>query len=388
LRQLESKEAAMKTEQFETVVIGGGQAGLSVGYHLAQLDRPFVILDERERIGDNWRQRWWQSLRLFSPARYDGLPGWGFPAAPWSFPTRDEMADYLEAYARRFELPVRTGTHVETVTRVGDRYRVGAREVQFEAENVVVASGYHRQPVTPGFAEDLSTQILQLHASEYRDPSQLEDGDVLVVGAGNSGADISLELAAERHVWLSGPDKGHIPANIESRGARLVFPVLWFLWSHVLTVRTPIGRYVRPKVLASGAPLIRVKPKHLAAAGVERVPRTVGVRDGLPELEDSRVLDVANVIWCTGFRPDLGWIDLPALRGKNDPETERGVFPGEPGLYVVGLDFLYAFNSENVGGVGRDAGHIARHIDSRAREGAGKRSEVPGPAMPALRRAS
>jgi putative flavoprotein involved in K+ transport len=209
-----------------------------------------------------------------------------------------------------------------------------------------------------------------------------------VVGAGNSGADISLELAAERQVWLSGPDKGHIPVSIESRGARFVFPVLWFLWSHVVTLRTPIGRYVRPKVLASGAPLIRVKPKDLAAAGVERVPRTVGVRDGAPELEDGRVLNVANVIWCTGFRPDLGWIDVPALRGTSDPETERGVIPAEPGMYVVGLDFLYAFNSENVGGVGRDAGHIARHIDSRAREGAGNRSEMPSPAMPALRRAS
>jgi putative flavoprotein involved in K+ transport len=378
----------MKTEHVETVVIGGGQAGLSVGYHLSRLARPFVILEERDRIGDNWRERWWASLRLFTPARYDGLPGWAFPAPPWAFPTRDEMADYLEAYAARFELPVSTGTHVDGVARDADGYVVTVGERQIQADNVVMASGYHRRPVMPGFAAELDPGILQLHSSDYRDPSQLRNGDVLVVGAGNSGADISIELAGTHRVWLSGPDKGHIPFRIERRRARLAFPVLWFVGTHVLTVKTPIGRRVRPKALEKGAPLIRVKPKDLAAAGVERVPRTAGVRDGLPELEDGRILDVPNVIWCTGFRPDFGWVDLPVFREDGDPETERGVVASEPGLYVVGLDWLYSFTSENVGGVGRDASHVARHIASRGHERAPERRAAPSPATPALRRAS
>ena len=375
-------------ERIETVIVGAGQAGLSLGYHLARLGRPFVILEERERIGDNWRQRWWKSLRLFTPARYDGLPGWSFPASPWSFPSRDEMADYLEAYAARFELPVRTATHVDSLTRDGDRFVVLAGERRFEAQNVVLASGQHQKAVLPGFASDLDPRIAQLHATEYRDPSQVTPGTVLVVGAGNSGADISIELADTHRVWLSGPDKGHIPFRIDRRAARVILPVLWFLWTHLLTVKTPVGRRMQPKAIAKGAPLIRVKPKDLAAAGVQRVPRTVGASDGMPELEDGRVLDAATVIWCTGFRPDFDWIDLPVFRDEAVPATERGAVPAEPGLYLLGLDFLYAFNSENVGGVGRDAGHIARHIDSRAREGAGERSEAPSPAMPALRRAS
>lgn len=355
----------MNSERFDTVVIGGGQAGLSVGYHLSRRDRSFVILDANERIGDSWRRRTWNSLRLFTPARYDGLPGWGFPAPGWSFPTRDQMADYLEAYADRFELPVRTGVCVDGLSRNEDRYVLSCGERQLEAERVVIASGFYRTPIVPDFASELDPRIVQMHSSEYRDPSQLRAGDVLIVGAGNSGADIAIEVCRSHRTWLSGPDKGAVPVRIDTRRYRLVMPLLWFVASHVLTVRTPLGRKVRPHVLRSGAPLIRVKPEDLAAAGVERVPRTVGIESGLPTLEDGRVLDVANVIWCTGFHPDFGWIDLPVFDEAGEPIQERGVVPSEPGLYFVGLDFLYSFVSENVGGVGRDAKHIAKHIASR-----------------------
>jgi len=205
-----------------------------------------------------------------------------------------------------------------------------------------------------------------MHSSAYRDPSQLQPGDVLLVGAGNSGADIGMEVSRTHRTWLSGRDKGQIPLRIESRKARLALPLLWFVAGHVLTVRTPIGRKVRPHVLSSGAPLIRVKSEDLLAAGVERVPKTVGVRDGLPLLEDGRIIDAANVIWCTGFRPDFGWIDVPVFGEENEPVQKRGV-ASEPGLYFLGLDFLYSFASENVGGVRRDARHVAGHIASRAR---------------------
>jgi putative flavoprotein involved in K+ transport len=355
---------AASVERFETIVIGSGQAGLSVGYYLKKQGRPFVILDANERIGGSWRTRTWDSLRLFTPARYDGLPGWPFPAPGWSYPTARETAEYLEAYAARFDLPVRTRTTVDRLSKVGEGYLVECGERQFEAERVVVATGFYGKPSVPAFASGLDPRIVQMHSSDYRDPSQLRPGGVLLVGAGNSGADIAMELSATHPTWLSGRDKGQVPIRIESRLARLVLPVLWFVASHVLTVKTPIGRKVRPHVLANGAPLIRVKADDLREAGVERVPRTVGVEDGLPVLEDGRVMDVANVIWCTGFRQDFSWIDVPVFDGDSGPIHERGV-ASERGLYFVGLDFLYAFTSENVGGVRRDAKHIARHIASR-----------------------
>lgn len=171
-------------ERHETVIVGGGQAGLSMGYHLVRRERSFVILDANERIGDSWRKRW-DSLRLFTPARYSGLPGWRFPAPGGSYPTKDGVADYLEAYATRFDLPVRTGVKVERLAREGDRYVVVAGDRRFEADNVVVATGAYQCPRVPGFASRLDPGILQLASTEYREPSQLQEGGVLVVGAGN-----------------------------------------------------------------------------------------------------------------------------------------------------------------------------------------------------------
>ena len=354
-------------EQFDTIVIGGGQAGLAMGYHLKKHGRPFVILDANDRIGGSWRTRTWHSLRLFTPARVDGLPGWPFPAPAWSYPTSNELADYLEAYAQRFELPVRSGVTVDRLAKDGDRYVVHAGDRRFEADHVVVATGFYGKPTVPDFASELDPRIVQMHSSKYREPSQLREGEVLLVGAGNSGADIAMEVSRSHRTWLSGPDKGHIPFRIESRKARLLLPVLWLIASRVLTIKTPIGRKVRPHVLESGAPLIRVQPDDLLAAGVERVPRTVRVENGLPVLEDGRVVEAANVIWCTGFRLDFSWIDVPVFGEDGEPVHDRGAAP-ESGLYFLGLDFLVSFTSENVGGVGRDAAQIAKRIASARTE--------------------
>ena len=356
-------------EHLETVVIGGGQAGLSVGYHLMRRDRPFVILDANQRIGDAWRNRW-DSLRLFTPARYDGLAGMPFPAPTHSFPTKDQVADYLEAYAARFELPVRTGVRVDRLSRNGDRFVVATSHERFEAEHVVVAMATFQVPRVPAFAPQLHPSVVQLHAGNYRNPSQLQEGGVLVVGAGNSGAEIALEAASGHLTWLAGKESGHVPFRIEGAAARHLFqPLLFRVIGHrVLTVDTPIGRRLRPRLLSHAAPLVRVKPKDLAAAGIERVPRVVGVRDGYPVLEDQGVLEVANVVWCTGFGPDFSWIDLPVL-GEREPLHHRGIVANEPGLYFVGLFFLYAMSSGFLPGVGRDAEHIAKHITSRGPTG-------------------
>ena len=358
-----SLHSSQGLEYFETVIIGGGQAGLSVGYHLKKQGRPFVILDANERIGDAWRKRW-DSLRLFTPARYSGLTGWRFPAPAVSFPTKDEMADYLESYAARFDLPVRTGIKVDGLSKEGDRFVVASGNRRFEAERVVVATGANQVPKVPEFADKLRSSIVQLHSSQYRHPSQLQEGAVLVVGAGNSGAEIAFEVSRTHPTFLSGKPSGQIPFRHGPAMARFVFPVIRFVGHHVLTLRNPIGRKVQPRFISHSAPLIRVKLKDLAAAGVEQVPRTVGMEDGLPALEGGRVLDVSNVIWCTGFREEFPWIDLPVFGEDGRPLHERGVVVGEPGLYFAGLLFQYAVSSDVLPGVGRDAEYIAKHIAS------------------------
>ena len=349
------------SEYFETVIIGGGQAGLSVGYHLKKQGRPFVILDANERIGDAWRKRW-DSLRLFTPARYDGLAGWRFPAPAVSFPTKDEMADYLESYAARFDLPVRTGVKVDALSRRNDRYVLTSGDRRFEAERVVVATGANQVPKVPTFANNLHPSIVQLHSSQYRRPSQLQEGAVLVVGVGNSGAEIAFEVSRKHPTYLSGKPSGQLPVRHGPAVARFVFPVVRFVGNHVLTLRTPIGRKAQPRFISHSAPLIRVKLKDLDAAGVEQVPRTVGMEDGRPALEDGRVLDVSSVIWCTGFREEFPWIDLPIFDENERPLHERGVVVAEPGLYFVGMPFQYAATSDVLPGVGRDAEYIAKHI--------------------------
>jgi putative flavoprotein involved in K+ transport len=356
----------MQAERHETVIVGGGQAGLSVGYHLQQQQRSFVVLDANERVGDSWRHRW-DSLRLYSPAFRDGLPGMPFPAPRNTYPTKDEMGDYLEAYATRFELPVRPGTAVEALTREGGRYVARAGDRRFESDNVVVATGVFQRPYTPDFARDLDPTITQLHSNDYRSLSQLQEGPVLVVGASHSGSDVAHEAAAEHAVILSGRDNGQLPVPLESRRGRMGFRVLYRLGTHVFTVDTPIGRKMRPHIRHGGGPLLRYRRKDLVAAGVERVlSRTVGVEGGLPVLDDGRVLDVRNVVWCTGFRPDFGWIRFPFELGEDGyPKQYRGVAASSPGLYFAGLPFLHSFASMLVAGAAREAKWIARHITTQ-----------------------
>ena len=360
-------EAVREPEHIQTVIIGAGQAGLSVGYYLARQGLPCVILEANARVGDTWRQRW-DSLRLFTPARFDGLAGMPFPAAGNAFPTKDEMAAYLESYAAHFHLPVRTGLRVQRVSRNGDRYLIEAGPLRLEADHVVVAMATYQQPRVPAFARELSPDIVQLHSSEYRNPGQLRPGAVLIVGAGNSGAEIARELAATHRTWLSGRDVGHVPFRIDGLLARLVLArlVLRGVFHRLLTLGTPLGRKVMPGAISRGGPLIRVKPRDLDAVGVERVPRAAGAKDGLPVLEDGRVLEAANVIWCSGFQPGFSWLDLPVFGEDGRPVHERGVARGEPGLYFVGLHFLYALSSTMIHGVARDAQHVARVIASRA----------------------
>ena len=373
-------------ERHEAIVIGAGQGGLSASHHLASRSIDHVVLEAEDRIGDQWRSRY-DSLRLYSPAKYDGLPGMPFPLSANAFPTGNQMADYLESYAGRFDLPVRTGTSVDGLrgSRDGEGYIVTAGARTFEAPHVVVASGFFRRPYVPALAGELSPEIRQLHSSDYRRPSQLIDGPVLVVGLSHSGADLAMEALENGHpTTIAGKGHGQLPFSVDSGAARLAWPFMKFLAWNVLTIRTPIGRRMRPQIRSNGgAPLLRYRRSDLQRAGIELIDaRVTGVRDGRPVTADGKHHDVANVIWCTGFRPDFSWIDLPIFDETGFPIEERGVVTSAPGIYFVGLLFQYGFTSMLIGGAGRDAEHVVERLAQHAGRAHGTAARAPRPAQP------
>ncbi len=348
-----------EVEIFDTIVIGGGQTGLTIGHHLQQAKRGFVILDAGERVGDAWRTRW-DSLLLFTPARLNGLPGLEFPAKRDQFVTKDEMADYLDDYARHFGLPVRLRTRVERVSRWGDGFEVYAGGKLLRSSNVVIATSSYGTPRVPVFANQLDPSIVQLHSTEYRSPSQLPDGTTLIVGVGNSGADIAIELAKTRELVVAGETGAVIPFRIEPWLARHVLVSgVFVMMQHVVTLRTPIGRKARAD--GGKTPLVRVKPKDIAAAA-RRVPRIVSVSNGKPVTADGEALDVTGVVWCTGFRPSFPWLDLPVLADGGEPAHDRGIVESEAGLYFCGLHFQFAAASDSIVGMQRDVRFVMRHL--------------------------
>ena len=362
-----SKKLEGQAEHHQVVVIGAGQAGLSVGYHLKQKGIDHVILDGASRVGDVWRNRW-DSLRLFTPAKFDSLDGFRFPANPDTFPTKDQMADYLESYARTFELPVRLNARVDRLRKANGRFRVETTGGVYEADQVVVAAASYQKPRVPEFARDLDARVRQMHSHEYRNPAQLPDGPVLLVGAGNSGAEIAMDLAKTHKVYLSGRDVGHVPFNIAGFLGRklLVRIVIRGMFHRVLTMRTPMGRKFRSKMHGHGMPLIRTRPGQLERAGVRRIGKITGIRDGKALTDDGAEVSFDSVIWCTGFHSGFDWIDLPVLDTHGTPRHRFGKSTDMDGLYFAGLHFQYAVSSTMVAGVGRDARRVVGWIAAGA----------------------
>jgi len=354
---------APRAERHAVVVIGGGQAGLSVGYHLQRRGIDFVILEGAKRTGDVWRNRW-DSLQLFTPAKFDGLDGYPFPAQRDAFPTKDQMGDYLESYAAHFNLPMRLDARVERLSREDGLYRVETTDAVYEAKQVVVAAASYQKPRIPGFAKDLDETVFQMHSREYRNPAQVPDGPVLLVGAGNSGAEIAMDLVDTHDVILAGRPVGHVPFDISGFMGRklLVRLVVRGMFHYVLTMRTPMGRKFRRKMHGHGMPLIRTRPGQLEAAGVRRLGKITGVRNGKAISEEGTDVAFRSVIWCTGYHSGFDWIDLPVLDGEGLPRHRFGKSTDIDGLYFAGLHFQYAVSSTMVAGVGRDARRVANWI--------------------------
>ena len=337
----------------KVVVIGGGQAGLAVGYFLKQGQRDFVILEAADEPAAAWRARW-DSLKLFTPAGYSGLPGLGFPGDPDRYPTRDEVADYLTGYARHFDLPVELGSRVRALRRSDDGYTVELDDRAFEAEQVVVATGPFQMPFVPQVADGLEAGVVQMHSIGYRAPGDLPEGPVLVVGGGNTGFQIAEELAQSREVHLSiGSRQTPLPQRILGRD------LFWYLDRTGLIRKTTASRIGRR--MEGRDTLIGSTPRRIRRLGVRVHGRTVDVAGREVSFEDGERIEPAAVIWATGFRPDHSWIDAPVFNEAGRLVHERGV-TASPGLYFLGLSWQHTRGSALIGFIEDDAEHIARQI--------------------------
>ncbi len=347
---------------YNTIIIGAGQAGLSAGYYLKKLGLEFVILTKDSRIGDNWRKRW-DSLRLFTPVFFNHLPGMNFPSDnPDYLPDKNETADFLEIYCRHFNLPVLFNREAFNLEMKNNLFCVETNSGNYIAHNVIVATGSFQNPHIPDFAKDINGSIFQIHSSRYTNPGQLNKGGVLVVGAGSSGLQIAAEIAEQsspgREVWLSGPDTGTFPRQILGID---IYHILAPTVFHVPLKSFP-GRIIKSVSYRHGDLVLKPTYKKTIKAGVKRVGRTVRAEHGFPVIENNIQLKVGNVIWCTGFRHNFDWIKLDIFDDKGRPVHNRGVINKMPGIYFLGLHFQHTLSSSLLGGVRKDAEFITSRL--------------------------
>lgn len=347
----------MKTNvHFDVLIIGGGQAGLAAGYHLQKMNKSFAVLDANPRIGDSWRTRY-DSLVLFTPRSYSALPGRPMEGQQEQFPTKDDIADYLEQYAAHWALPVYLNTKVEKLTKEQSVFKVYTNQGIYSAEQIIVASGPFQTPSIPDVASQLPESVIQMHSSQYKNPLQLQNGPALVVGGGNSGAQIAVELAKSRDVYIAvSHSMRFLPLHV---GSISIFT--WFRRLGLLNADrdTIIGRWFRkqpdPIFGFDLKELFRTKRIHLK-------PKVIGSKENNVVFQDETTLSVPNVVWSTGFKPTFDWIQISdAVDINGMPNHQRGVSPVS-GLFFVGLPWQSSRSSALIGGVGKDAEYIISKI--------------------------
>jgi putative flavoprotein involved in K+ transport len=351
--------ASTNTDRLDVVVVGAGQAGLAIGYFLAQQGAHFAILDAADEPAATWRARW-DSLRLFTSARYDALPGLGFPGDPDRYPTRDEVADYLSDYARRFQLPVELGTRVRAIRKTAQGYAVELDDRTIEAGQVVVATGPFQAPFVPPIAEGLDETVVQMHSTAYRSPASMPEGRVLVVGGGNTGYQIAEELSASREVHLSiGSRQMPLPQRLLGRD------LFWYLDKTGLIRKTAASRIGR-RMQQREDTLIGSNPRAARRRGIQLHGRAVDAAGSTVSFSDGTDLDLRGVVWATGFRLDHSWIEAPVFDEAGRVVHERGVTKS-PGLYFLGLPWQHTRGSALLGWVKDDAQYLSQKIEAQER---------------------
>ena len=345
----------------EVIVVGGGQAGLAIGYLLAQQGRRFTILEATDTPAAAWRERW-DSLRLFTPVRYDSLPGRAFPGHPDSYPGRDDVVAYLTDYARDFELPVELSSRVRAV-RQGERgYLVELDDRSYEADQVVIATGPFQIPRVPGIAGRLDPGITQFHSTKYRGPQDVPAGPVLVVGGGNTGYQIAEELARTHKVHLSiGARQTPLPQRILGRD---LFRYLEATGLMGKTAESRIGKRLQQGETLVGSSPRAARRRH----GIELRGRTDDVSGSEVRFSDGGRLSPGAVIWATGFELDHSFVHLPVFDTDGRLVHRRGV-TASPGLYFLGMPWQHTRGSALLGWVKDDAQYIADRIAALASTG-------------------
>ena len=338
----------------DVVVVGAGQAGLAIAWQVSRRGLRLLVLEAAAELGQSWRSRW-DSLTLFTPAQYDALPGMPFPAPADTYPTKDPVADYLQAYADAFQLPVRLNARVTSLSRSGNGFEVRTADQTFSARRVVVATGPFQVPFIPAAASGLDRAVTQIHSTDYRNPGALPDGPVLVVGGGNSGLQIAEELSGSRRVDVS---MGTSPPILPQRP--LGRDLFWWL-TRLGLMRVPAESRLGRRVQARGEFVIGTSRRSLKRAGVTFRPRMVGAEGRTVRFADGSTLDVGVVLWATGYRSDYSWISIPGVVRDGRVAHRRGV-TDVPGLYFLGLSWQHTRGSALLGFLDDDASHIVDRI--------------------------
>jgi putative flavoprotein involved in K+ transport len=345
-------------QRLDVVVVGGSQSGLAMAWHLQRQGLRFVVLEAGPELGHVWRSRW-DSLKLFTPAQYDALPGLAFPAPADTYPTKDPLADYLQAYAAAFQLPVRINARVTRLTRTDEGFEVQTTDNTFRARQVVVATGPFQVPFVPPPAAKLDPSVTQLHSADYRNPQALPDGPVLVVGGGNSGFQIAEELAATRQVDLS------IATTYPMLPQRFLGRDLFWWLTRLRLMRVTASSRLGRRVSGRGEFVIGTNRRRLERAGVRFRPRLVDAEGHTARFADHSLLEeVGVVVWATGYRSDYSWIHIPGVVREGHVVHRRGVSE-VPGLYFLGLSWQHTRGSALLGFVADDAAYLADQIATR-----------------------
>jgi putative flavoprotein involved in K+ transport len=364
----ELQPRAEQAPDYEVIVIGAGQAGLTIGHYLAQQGRRFVILERSDLVASAWRERW-ESLTLFTPRRYSALSGLPFPGDPDGYPTRDEVIEYLENYAETFELPIEFNGKVRRLAREDDRFVLEVDGRTITADQIVVATGPFQTPYIPKLANDLGPDVWHAHSTGYQRPSDVAEGTVLVVGGGNTGFQIAKELSATRKAILSvGTRQKPLPQRVAGRD------LFWWLTKTGLihkTVESRLGQRLKDRDTLIGS-----SPRELERRyRVELKPRAIAASGRTVRFEDGSEVEVDAVVWATGYRPDHSWIDLPIFDENGRLRHHRGV-TDVPGLFFLGITWQWTRGSALIGWVKEDAEFIARQIGAY-RERAGRHRLTP-----------
>ncbi|MFB3167671.1 NAD(P)/FAD-dependent oxidoreductase [Neobacillus sp. 179-C4.2 HS] len=340
---------------YDVLVIGAGQAGLAMGYYLKQTKLSFLILDKESAIGESWKKRY-DSLTLFTPRSYSSLPGLTLNGEEKIYPTKDEITDYLSLYANTFSLPIQLDTTVKRVDKE-DHFLLHTTKGVYHCRNVIIATGPFQKPFIPEFSHYLSENILQVHSSKYKNPSQINEGTTLVVGGGNSGAQIAVELSHSKEVYLSvGHQMRFLPQDI---GSKSIF--WWFdkLGVYRANVHSKVGQYIKNKP----DPIFGFELKtQLKNRSVILKPRVTSADNSQVFFNDGSSIEVSNVIWSTGFKSDFSFIHISSvLNEKGLPIHQRGVTKVK-GLFFLGLAWQNSRGSALLQGVGTDAKYIVEKL--------------------------